>query len=195
MRSNWSESFQKLLREYAESLVFAILAALLIRSFVLSPYAITTNTMVPTLQPGDLLLAYRLPFGVKLGHWTLGGRAPTVGEVVAFRCPGESGRHCVKRVAGVPGDRVEIKEDGVWLNGRLRTHASAIPTFGPIVVPPDTFFVLNDDLISFTDSRQFGAVPLESVEGRVDVIWLSLDWQKPGFLPEIRWPRVLSKIR
>jgi signal peptidase I len=194
--ARWSESFQKSLRDYAESLMFALVLALVVRFFVVTPYAIATGAMAPSLEPGDFVMAYRLPFGVRLFglHW--GGRLPLRGELISFQCPGEFDRQCIKRVIGLDGDRIEIIDGRFLFNGRLiKMVSDTVPSFGPLIVPPGSVFVLNDDLSILTDSRTIGVIPVDTIEGQVFGIWLSIAWQTKNFLPAVRWKRVFSSVR
>ena len=118
-------SLKFLLREYAEALILAVLLAFLVRAFVVSAYRIPTLAMSPTLLPGDFIFAYKLPYGFPLpfsGGTRLGGRLPGRGEVVIFRCPYDQGVSCIKRVVGLPGDRVEIRGKRLILNGKAAKY-------------------------------------------------------------------------
>jgi signal peptidase I len=78
----------------------------------------------------------------------------------------------------------------------LFTPQGVSQNYGPQVVPPGQFFVLGDNRDSSDDSRYWGMVPVENIDGRVFTIWLSLDWQKPvGGMPQVRWDRILASIR
>jgi signal peptidase I len=193
--SRWSDPFQRLLREYAESLLFAFLVALTIRLFLFTPYAITTPTMAPVLEPGDFVLAYRLPYGVRIFGWQLGGRNPQVDEVVVFSCPNNSRHACIKRVVGVPGDRIEIQRGQLIRNAAVRRPLNGTPDFGPVVVPPESVFVLSEAAGGGgADSRTLGVVPAASVEAKVLGVWWSLDWDPTRFWPTVRWSRVFLAV-
>lgn len=188
--ANWSDSFRRLLREYIESLLWALLFAFVVRIWVLMPFAITTDSMTPALQRGDFLVANRLPYGLNFIWFQLGGREPKRGEIVAFDCPGDSKQICLKRVAGLPGDRIEIQGQRLIFNGNENRPALGVPDFGPVIVPPHMFFALNDDLSITSDSRTFGTVALSSVEARAGFVWLALQWQADQFWPQVKWDRV-----
>ncbi|MCB0364817.1 MAG: signal peptidase I [Bdellovibrionaceae bacterium] len=121
-------SLKFLLREYAEALILAVLLAFIVRSFVVSAYRIPTLAMSPTLLPGDFIFAYKLPFGFQLpfsGGNRVGGHPPNRGEVVIFRCPYDPSVSCIKRVVGLPGDRIRIQGKRLILNGKKATYQTA----------------------------------------------------------------------
>lgn len=225
---------KSLAREYFESILAAVVIALLIRSFIVSAYRIPTGSMAPTLKVGDFVFAYRLPFGLELPFSSrrFGARAPQRGEVIVFRYPGNESISYVKRVVGLPGDSILIRNKKLFINdtealyqpadqsliadqtgheyyrvlreslsGSAHTvmvsNADEADFFGPEIVPPGKVFVLGDNRDSSDDSRYWGMVPLENIEGRVFVVWMSLDWlngYQDGKIPRIRWNRVLSSI-
>jgi signal peptidase I len=107
------------MREYTESLVVAVILALVLRFFVISAYKIPTSSMVPTLKVGDFIFAYKLPYGVPIpfaggDRWI--AQMPERGDVVVFRYPGHETIHYVKRVVGLPGDRIAIKNKKLYVN-------------------------------------------------------------------------------
>lgn len=184
----------KLLREYAETLFLAFTAAVLVRTFVFTPYAVTSLGMVPTLKPVDFVLSYNLPYGIRLFGGKLGGRTPLLGEVVVFKCPAQRAKACIQRVLGQEGDRIEIKDSKLLVNAHPMMSVSGLKDFGPLIVPPEYVFLFNDDPRVETDSRSIGPVPLQDVEGRVGFIWMSFAWVEGRFWPQVRWDRVFSRV-
>lgn len=223
------------MREYTESLIVAIILALILRFFVVSAYKIPTGSMIPTLKVGDFIFAYKLPYGIPV-PFTDGTRLnpslPDRGDVVVFRYPGNEQVNYVKRVVGLPGDRIAIKNKKLLINDVEATYeplsndvigdlpgaefyapyretfgssthdvitnrSDEADFFGPVVVPPGQIFVLGDNRDSSDDSRYWGTVPVKNLEGRVIVVWLSLNWLKPWAgerLPTVRWDRIFKKI-
>ena len=111
--------FKILVREYTESLVVAVIVALILRFFVISAYKIPTGSMVPTLKVGDFIFATKLTYGFPIpfsGGERWGSRLPKRGEVVVFRYPGNDTVNYVKRVVGLPGDRIAIKNKKLLIN-------------------------------------------------------------------------------
>jgi len=144
-------------------LVAAVLAGLLVRTFVLRPLTVSSTSMEPTLCPGDRVL-------VNLWDPDLGDLDR--GDLVALR-PGRSRVPVVKRVVGLPGDEVAIEDALLYVNDRLVDepyvdHKSIDALFyGPVVVPADRFLVLGDARASSIDSRAYGPVPENRLLGTV----------------------------
>ncbi|MES2856537.1 MAG: signal peptidase I [Bdellovibrionota bacterium] len=107
------------MREYTESLVLALVVAIILRVFIVAAYKIPTSSMVPTLKVGDFIFAYKLPYGVPIpfsngDRWA--ASMPIRGDVVVFRYPGNERVSYVKRVVGLPGDRISIKNKKLLIN-------------------------------------------------------------------------------
>lgn len=221
--------FKAVLREYIESLLLAVLVAIILRSFVVTAYKIPTPSMLPTFKVGDFIFAFKLPYGVDLPFtnqkWSTGHR-PARGEIIVFRHPKDRTVSYIKRVVGLPGDRIEVKQGVLILNGqavpREKIEGAQLPeigishdiyvekvegrpygvlgfesdksdNFGPLLVPPSHVFVLGDNRGLSDDSRNWGPVPLENIEGRVVMIWMSMDWsQKDSGWPRLRWGRLFQ---
>ena len=115
-------------RQYVESIGAVVFVALVLRSFVVEAYQIPSGSMIPTLSVGDriwvnkLIYGVRLPFSdIKLGtHY----RSPRRGEIIVFSHPKEPDKDLIKRVVGVGGDTIEMRDDTVYVNGKptARTH-------------------------------------------------------------------------
>jgi len=228
-------SVRVVLREYIESLLVAIVVALILRFFVLAAYKIPTTSMTPTLKSGDFVFAYKLSYGVSVpfSDVRLASSLPRRGDVVVFRLPSNETTHFIKRVVALPGEKVEIRNRKLYVNDTVAEYREA-PTeligdlpgrelyavlqesvlgsthfvmnrneeeaesFGPIIVPPGQVFVLGDNRDSSDDSRYWGTVPLQNLEGQIVVVWLSLDWfQRWGGerYPSIRWERFFQSVR
>jgi signal peptidase I len=139
--------------------------------------------------------------------------------VVALRCPPLRDKLCLKRVVGIPGDRIEFRAGRFVLNGQEAQHrpigtfeteifsqgswpiwAEVAPTASAtaLVVPPGAVFVLNDKRSDREDSRSWGAIPQDLIEGVVMRVWMSLDWfESDGRVrswPRVRWARLLHKV-
>lgn len=140
-----------------------VLAICLLAVFCVEPVTVGSDSMRPTLQSGDRVLIDKVTFRF---------HGPQHGDIVAFDAPA-SGTLTVKRVVGVAGDRVAIRDGVLWVAGHpraepyvdLKTIDSVY--FGPTVVPPGTVFVMGDNRAESIDSRDFGPVPLSEVVGRV----------------------------
>jgi signal peptidase I len=145
-----------------------IALAVLVRAYVAEPFAIPSESMAPTLLPGDHVLVEKLS-----SHFG----SPRRGDLVVFRQP-DGGSLAVKRIVGVAGDRVGI-EDGILAVNGHRQRESYVDQrqvdsvyFGPVVVPSGDVFVMGDNRADSHDSRDYGAVPTRSLIGRVLVrLW------------------------
>lgn len=138
------------------------LAALLI-TFVAQSYMVQGASMLPTLREGERVLVDKVTYRL---------RDPVRGEVVVFRYPSDVSRKFIKRVIGVPGDVVEVRDWLVYVNGEpLHEEYILGPTyeaFGPVEVLEGTLFVMGDNRNHSEDSRHttVGLVPRSLLVGR-----------------------------
>jgi signal peptidase I len=142
------------MKKQARSWAITIGLALLFRSLVASAYHIPSESMVPTLEVGDVVVVSKL-------NYLLSG--PERGHVIVFDHPQEHGTDLIKRVVGIAGDRVEGRDGQVWVNGSASGPSS---DFAPLQVPKDQLFVMGDNRGNSADSRYWGFVPLGLVRGR-----------------------------
>jgi signal peptidase I len=115
-------------REYGEAVVAAVLLALVVRAFALEAYRIPSGSMAPTLLAGDHVFVSKLAYGLRVPftHLVLLERgAPRRGDVVVFESPRDPGADVVKRVVGVPGDVVELREQVLYVNGVRQPRSAA----------------------------------------------------------------------
>ncbi|BDG07742.1 signal peptidase I [Anaeromyxobacter paludicola] len=109
-----------LLREYLESIGIAVAVALLLRTFVVEAFQIPSGSMVPTLLVGDHIFVSKLAYGVRLpllDRVVLRSAPPRRGDVIVFANPREKGKDYIKRVVGLPGDVVELRDQVLYVNG------------------------------------------------------------------------------
>jgi len=152
----------------------AVVLSLLIRTYVLGTFVVVGSSMNPTLVDGERVLVNRLAY-------VLGG--PARGDIIIFRYPLDPRREFVKRVIGLPGDRVEIRRGQILVNGReFAGDFETVPDWSDFearTVPEGAVFVLGDNRRVSKDSRSFGFVPLENVEGEVFLVYwpaTRVDW-------------------
>ncbi len=110
-----------LVREYAEAIIIALILALFIRSFVIQAFKIPSGSMIPTLLVGDHLIVNKFIYGfeVPFAHKkVLPFRKPRRGEIIVFRYPRDTSKDFIKRVVGVPGDKISIMGDRLFINGQ-----------------------------------------------------------------------------
>jgi signal peptidase I len=153
--------------------LFAVLAGVVallfaVKWFVAEPFKIPATSMAPTLEPGDQVLVNKLAY--RTGD-------PARGDLAVVKAPG-SGEILLKRVVGVGGDEVEIRDGFLFVNGRRQRETyvdhDAIDSvyFGPVRVPRDDVFVLGDNRADSVDSRELGPIPVSDAIGRADLrLW------------------------
>jgi signal peptidase I len=198
-------------REYAEAIIIAVILALFIRSFIVQAFKIPSGSMLPTLQIGDHLLVNKFIYGVKVpmtGTVLVPWKTPEHDDIVVFRFPKDRSIDYIKRVVGVAGDTVEIKNKQLYLNGEPITSphahftgndimkASSGPrdNMGPVKVPAGNIFVMGDNRDNSFDSRFWGFVKLDDVLGKAFILYWSWDLNKPLMsidrFSSVRWSRI-----
>jgi signal peptidase I len=201
--------FRRLMREHVVPLAIIVLVLTSFRSAIADWNIVPTGSMNPSIIEGDRIFVNKLAYGLKvpfttwhLAHWD----APERGEIVVFNSPTD-GTRLVKRVVGLPGDTIEMRNEILFINGERvnyqfvtpstideqldgRTHpilinpaVRAMRSFGPVKVPAEHYFMLGDNRDNSGDSRYVGFVPRDSIVGRSSRVVLSFD-------PETHLPRV-----
>jgi signal peptidase I len=189
-------------REYGEAGFVALLLAAFIRSFVVQAFKIPSGSMIPTLLIGDHILVNKFVYGVRVpffGTQILPVGKPRRGDVVVFIYPQDEDKDFIKRVVGVEGDEVEVRDKHLYVNGEAVSdpHAnfaegedgrmvSPRDNFGPFKVPPGNIFVMGDNRDRSYDSRFWGPVALDKVKGKAFLIYWS--WEGGGRW--VRWERI-----
>ncbi|MFZ7110357.1 MAG: signal peptidase I [Desulfatiglandales bacterium] len=193
---------KSVLREYAEAAAIAVLLALFIRTFVVQAFKIPSGSMEPTLLVGDHILVNKFVYGVKIPfiHSTIVPISkPERNDVVVFIYPVDTSKDFIKRVIGLPGERIEIIGRNILIDGKpvddkhgyysppaVRNPNPGIESkFGPVIVPKGHYFVMGDNRDHSYDSRFWGFVPSESIKGKAFIIY----WSWP------HWKRLLHMIR
>ncbi len=158
----------RVLREALETMVPAVIMALLINLFLAQATRVFGQSMEPNLHTDQRLVVEKISYS---RWWHI--RGPQRGDVVVIRLDNNP-EMLIKRVIGLPGDRVEIRGGQVFINGTpLAESYLTQPTYGnygPIDVPPLHLFVLGDNRGFSNDSRTFGPISLDNVVGRA---WFS----------------------
>ncbi|HEY8530845.1 MAG TPA: signal peptidase I [Limnochorda sp.] len=154
------------LAEAGRAAIGALILALLIMTFVGRAFTVEGPSMLPTLHSGERVVVERVTYLF---------REPHRGEVIVFRYPLNPREYFVKRVVGLPGDRVAIKDGYLWVNGQRveedYINARALRNFPEVEVPEGHYFVMGDNRNNSEDSRdpRVGFIPRELVVGRA--IW------------------------
>jgi signal peptidase I len=192
-----SDRRKSVVREYAESIIIAVVLALVIRTFVVQAFKIPSGSMEETLLIGDHILVNKLSYGVqlpimdsKIRPLGLAGD-PQRGDIIVFPFPRDPSRDFIKRVVALPGERIEVRNHRAYVNGeplkepyvkldeRAATQASRYSHWGPEVVPPGKLFVMGDNRDNSADSRDWGFLDSEQVKGRAFIIYWSWDSSEP----------------
>ena len=185
--------------EYSEILIVALVLAMIIRAFFVQAFKIPSGSMLETLQIGDYLLVTRFNYDIKVPFTDISivrTGDPQHGDIMVFRYPKAPEQNYIKRVIGVPGDTIEIREKQVFRNGkaidepytrfsRPWSRIEGIDNFARVTVPEDSFFVMGDNRDESSDSRDWGFVPRDNIQGKAWIIYWS--WET---LTDIRWSRI-----
>lgn len=190
-------------RENIEAIVIAVVLALFIRTFVVQAFKIPSGSMLETIQLGDHILVNKFIYGVKLPfvHKTIiPVKDPQREDIIVFIPPHEPDKDYIKRVIGIEGDVIEIRDKKLYRNGEHVTgpyeiHSDPIiyprgmnprDNFGPVTVPEGHLFMMGDNRDNSQDSRYWGFVKLDKVKGKAFIIYWS--WNKEKF--GVRWGRI-----
>ncbi len=167
--------------------------------------------MVPTLTIGDHILVTKFLYDLKLPYWDkilVRFSEPQRGDIIVFKFPEDESKDFIKRVIGLPGDSVEVRNKRVWVNGQLlvepyvqHVDPNVLPhqvqprdNLGPLIVPPESYFVMGDNRDQSLDSRFWGYVKLEKIKGKAFLIYWS--WNGQGSVANwVRWERLGKTIR
>ena len=156
----------RLLREVLETILPAILIALLINVFVGQATRVEGQSMEPSLHTDQRLVVEKLSY-----HF----RGPQRFEIVVLKLPSQGDELLIKRVIGLPGETIEIHDGQVYVNGESLQESFVQGDTFPgraesVIVPPLHVYVLGDNRNHSNDSRSFGPVPIENIVGRA---WIS----------------------
>ncbi|MDD5088247.1 MAG: signal peptidase I [bacterium] len=205
MPGKWMEkSARWLWREWVKPLLIALAIVLPLRSSIADWMDVPTGSMNPTIVEGDRIFVNKLAYDLKIpfmlrhiAEWS----SPARGDIVVFRSP-EDGIRLVKRVVGLPGDVMTLRNNRLTINGEIVSYApissahgtarwteslprehtvqfmSGIPSrknFGPVQVPEGHYFMMGDNRDNSADSRYFGFVSRDLLIGEATAVAISLD--------------------
>jgi len=184
-KNQYQQKKKSVIREWVESIVVAFILAMIIRTFVIQAFKIPTGSMRSTLLEGDLILVNKFIYGAKIPFIDLNLpalRQPKRGDVIVFIYPESPKRDFIKRLVGLPGETLEIKDGTVYVNDKPlidsifnQRYYYNRGEFGQegrkIKIPDDNFFVLGDNSASSQDSRYWGFVPRKNILGKALVIY------------------------
>jgi len=204
-------------REYFESICVAVILALFVRTFIVQAFKIPTGSMENNLLIGDHLLVNKFVFAP-----TVSGLERTLlpidpirrGDIIVFKYPEEPERDFIKRVIGLPGETLELRQKRVYINGTLLdepyVHYLVPPDeensgggefdvrvqYGPVTVPAGHYFMMGDNRDNSQDSRYWGFMPEEYIKGKALFVYFSFG-EEPGLsglVSGIRWNRIFHQI-
>ena len=162
-------------------LVVIFLIAVLIRTFVFSPFEIPSGSMEDTIVPSDMVFSEKISY-----HF----RDPEPGEIVTFADPNKADRTLIKRVIAVGGQTVDLQDGSVYVDGKKLDEPytkdstpSSYPLTAsdgssieyPYTVPQGEIWVMGDNRTESADSRYFGSVPISSVSGHANLRYWPLE--------------------
>ncbi len=201
------ETSKSKVQEFIEAIIIAILIAVVIRTFIIQAYKIPSRSMVPALLVGDHLLVNKFIYGIKIPvirNILIPVAEPERGDIVVFIYPNDRSKDYIKRVIGVGGDKIEIRNKEILINDKPYKDAFGIysdsvvypamvqprDNFGPVVVPKGSLFVMGDNRDESADSRFWGFVDLKDIEGKALLIYWSWNSEEDNLLKKVRWERM-----
>ena len=173
--------------DITEVVVFAIAIFLFVYLLILQPHKIKGDSMLPNFLDGEYLLTDKITYRL---------REPKRGDVVVFEAPGAGGDEFIKRIIGLPGEQISLKDGSILINSQTLSESYLSETIKSqggnflkegqeIVVPRESYFVLGDNRSASSDSRTWGFISKKSISGRAWVIY----WPPPkvGVVEEVTY--------
>jgi signal peptidase I len=188
-------------REYLETAVVAVVAALLLRLFVVSAYRVNSGSMADSLLEGDYIFVNKLAY-------KYGGKTPQLDDIIVFKYPNNPDKDFIKRVVALPGQTVQVADKVLYVDGQVApvpegtkfTDQKVLPgdlsfrdNFGPFTVPTGEYFVLGDNRDDSRDSRFWGTVPSANILGKAVFVYWS--WEPDKDAPGWGFPYVIDAIQ
>lgn len=168
-------------------------------------YRVPTESMYPTIKPGDHLFTNKMAYDFKLPFTDVvlvHNDGPKRGEVIVFLYPKDTSINFVKRVVGLPGETVRIVDHQIYINGTALDESYLTPEArasltteydGEVVVPKDMYFVMGDNRGNSLDSRYWGFVPRSLIKGRALEVLYNVGLQ--GWIPVVDIKRFLLPLK
>jgi len=187
-------------REYLETAIIALVAAGLLRIFVVSAYRVSSASMEDTLLEGDYIFVNKLAYEY--------GGSPQAGDIIVFKYPNNPQKDFIKRIVALPGQEVQIADKVLYVDGEVAVipvHSKHVDkriipgdlsfrdNFGPFLVPAGEVFVMGDNRDDSRDSRFWGTVPEDYIKGKAVFIYWS--WTPDPDAPNWEFPYVINAIQ
>lgn len=196
---------RSVVREYFELIAETMVFVFFVMTFVVQAFQIPTGSMEPTLLVGDFLLVNKLVYSapvLPLEKVILPRRDIRRQDIVVFKYPKKLNNDFVKRVIGLEGEKIEIKDKQVYVNDRpiaesykvhndtqvftkngfYRYDDTIRDNFGPVVVPPGHCFVMGDNRDNSADSRFWSFLPMDNIKGKPWVIYFSYRAERDAYM-------------
>ena len=181
---------KSVLREWIDAIIIAAALAIFLRTFFFQIYKIPTTSMVPVLVPGDKIFVSKLTYGPKIPFTPLripGFRKPKRFDIIVFVPPiaTERNKAYIKRLIGLPGDKIELRDGNIHINGKIvvdpkiaRNYYYNQGEYGTkgkeTIVPEGKYFFLGDNSISSKDGREWGFADEKDIIGKAVLTWWPL---------------------
>jgi len=155
---------------YIQSIALTLALAFLLRYFVIQPFIVDGSSMEPNFHNHEYIVIDKATYRI---------RSPKRGEVIVFHPPNEPLQNYIKRVIGLPGETISVKDGDVYINGKVISESylgdenhqtEPIHLTSAVTLGPDEYFVLGDNRMHSSDSREWGILPKQNVEGRTWII-------------------------
>lgn len=152
--------------EITKIVIIALVIVLPIRYFLFQPFLVRGQSMVPNLENGDYLIIDQLSYRL---------REPRRGEMIVFKFPKVPSQRYVKRIIGLPGETIEIRDGKVFVSGKALDEDAYLPDiaftdnkgFKSLTLADNQYFVMGDNRLASSDSRVWGPLPRQDIIGRV----------------------------
>ncbi|PKM82629.1 MAG: signal peptidase I [Firmicutes bacterium HGW-Firmicutes-14] len=145
-----------------ESVAIAVVLAVIIRVFLFQPFYIPSASMEPTLVAGDRIIVSKINF-----RFT----DPARWDIVVFKYPVDPSKDFIKRIVGMPGETLQIRDSRLYINGEVVEQPFLPPDlrygdFGPVKITESQYFVMGDNRNNSDDSRVWGTLPKDNIIGK-----------------------------
>jgi signal peptidase I len=203
-------------RDYFETIVTCVIFVIFARTYVFQQSKIPTGSMIPTLLVGDYIMVNKFAYApqssirplARVEKALLPLRDLKRGDIVVFKYPEEPEKDYIKRVIGLPGELIEIRDRQVYIDGKpldepYKVHRNPKglnfdqDDYRPTRIPDNSLFCMGDNRDNSKDSRSWGFVPRDYIKGRAFMIWWSYDedrdaWQKTAFTDKAQgiWDKI-----
>ena len=154
-------------REFLEIILLSGIIVLLLNIFIVQLYWIPSPSMEPTLLVDDRVVVS------KMSYWS---KDPARGDIVVFKFPRDTKVNLIKRIIGLPGETLSVKDNRVYINNEALSEdyvppQKKVPDFGPVLIPQGQYFMMGDNRDNSADSRVWGFVTAEQIRGKAKFLY------------------------